>query len=77
MDWKQEAIGGAYIVGRLAQVALALFGLSFAVLPFAGDTNVLTAILALLVTLVLLGGVGVVQLLVINPLRRTEDGGGE
>lgn len=73
MDWKQEVIGGLYLLGRVAQIALALFGASFAVLPFAGDTNVLTAILALLVTLVLLGTVGVVQLLVINPLRRTED----
>ena len=77
MGWKQEVIGGAYILGRLAQVALALFGASFAVLPFAGGTNVLTAILALLVTLVLLGAVGVVQLLVISPLRRTEDGDNE
>jgi hypothetical protein len=73
MDWKQEAIGGLYLLGRVAQVALSLFAVSFGVIPFVGNANVLTAILALMVTLVLLGSVGVVQLLVINPLRRAGD----
>jgi|APHM01.1.fsa_nt_gi hypothetical protein len=72
MSWKPYAIATTYIFARLIQVALALVAFSFGVLPFTSGTNVLSAILSLLVAGVILLVVLLIEFVVIRPLQRTE-----